>query len=451
MIALDVPLPALATATPPKVDVAPEVEVAPGPPARGGTIRIDPTAAPAPPAPPTKVAKGTIRMDPTALPARLKKPPKTAASAIADEVLDRVVALYKALERRFDPRALKVAAIALPTLVVVALFATALYRSVSASTEDPSGAPQAPSGQRSEGPVVTPAGLVLPPAGRADMAGTSGSAAASAGGIDRSGKEGVGPGNLYLPASFQTKSGAFDVIVHAHGSPGVVVKSVELAGIDAAVVVMNMKKGSKYHEYFQDPGAFAALLEDVRKQAEKRGVADARVGRVALTSFSSGSGSVISILSGSKSVELVDAVLVLDGLQVRWANKRPGKVDPHEISPLLKFAHAAQEGDKLLVITHSGVASEDQANAGAVTDLLLEELGAERKPATEAPAPVSIDGAAGLFHDGKVINLEPGTTASAGGVQIRGYGNKTPGHQPAHLVQMSQTALPLLAQRWRSR
>jgi hypothetical protein len=126
-------------------------------------------------------------------------------------------------------------------------------------------------------------------------------------------------------------------------------------------------------------------------------------------------------------------------------------VDPHEISPLLKFARAARNGDKLLVITHSGVPSEDQANAGAVADLLLEELGAERKPATEAPAPVSIDGAAQLFHDGKVINLEPGTTAGTGGVQIRGYKNKTPGHQPAHLVQMSQTALPLLAQRWKSR
>lgn len=448
MIALDVPLPALATPPAASVEAPPEVDAAPAPPVRGGTIRIDPTDAPSSP---TKVAKGTIRMEPTGLPVRLQKPRKTAASAIADEILDRIGAAQRALERRFDPRALKVAAIVLPTLVVVALFTTALYRSVTATTEGSPDAPHEAGALRSEGPIVTPAGLAMPPAANAERTDAGGPASASAGGIDRSSKEGVGPGNLYLPASFQAKGGTFDVLVHAHGSPSVVVKSVELAGLDAAVVVMNMKKGSKYHEYFQDPGAFAALLEEVRKQTEKRGVAGARIGRVALSSFSSGSGSVISILSGSRSVELVDAVLVLDGLQVRWENDRPGRVDPHEISPLLKFARAAQRGDKLLVITHSGVAGEKQANAGAVADLLLESLGAERKPATEAPAPVSIDGAGGLFHDGNVIHLTPGTTASAGGVQIRGYGNKTPGHQPAHLVQMSQTALPALAERWKSR
>lgn len=440
VIALDVPLPALASAAAP--------EASPPQAARGGTIRIEKGASPGPA---KKVAKGTVRMDQSALPAATRQPLRTSAlSKIVDEIAERWEDLRRAVRGRVDPRIWQAAVVVVPTLIVIVVGCVALYSSVAGPAAAPQDVPAEAGSAATEGPVVTPAGLVLPSSLFPDRAGSGTQASGSNDGIDRGGKEGVGPGNLYLPASFHTKAGAFDVIVHAHGSPTVVVRSVELAGLDAAVVVMNMKKGSKYHEHFQDPAAFGALLDQVRKQVERRGVSEARIGRVALTSFSSGSGSVVSILNAASS-ELVDAVLVLDGLQVRWANDRPGRVDPHEISPLLKFARAAQRGDKLLVITHSGSASEDQANAGAVADVLLSELGAERKPMTEAPAAVEIDGAGGLFHDGKVIQLDPGTTATAGGVHVRGYGNKAPGHQPAHLVQMSRTALPLLAARWRSR
>jgi hypothetical protein len=44
--------------------------------------------------------------------------------------------------------------------------------------------------------------------------------------------------------------------------------------------------------------------------------------------------------------------------------------------------------------------------------------------------------------------LEQTTQARAGGMLVRGYVGKSPEHHMAHLIQMSVTVLPDLAERW---
>jgi hypothetical protein len=271
------------------------------------------------------------------------------------------------------------------------------------------------------------------------------------GDVNRRGKDAVGPGQLYVPESFAASGEPFDVVVHFHGHADVVVDSVALAGLNAVVVVVNMKKGSKYHEYFQDPAALPALLDQVQTQMEERGLDGARVGRVALSSFSSGSGALTTILNAPGGSERVDAVVILDGLHVRWADESRTRVDPNEISPLVRFASAARDGKGLFVITHSNAKAIEHANAGAVADAILVATGVDRAADRTSPRPVEVDGAAKLFHDGKIQRLEGGTRTQMGGLHILGFENRAPGHQPAHLVQMSATALPLLVDRWAKR
>jgi hypothetical protein len=45
--------------------------------------------------------------------------------------------------------------------------------------------------------------------------------------------------------------------------------------------------------------------------------------------------------------------------------------------------------------------------------------------------------------------LEQTSEAKKGGLHVRGYSGQTPEQHMAHLVQMSVTVLPELAERWR--
>jgi hypothetical protein len=54
----------------------------------------------------------------------------------------------------------------------------------------------------------------------------------------------------------------------------------------------------------------------------------------------------------------------------------------------------------------------------------------------------------GVLPKDEMRALERRSEAHAGGLTIRGYGGDQPAHHIAHLMQMSQIALPLLVERW---
>lgn len=308
-------------------------------------------------------------------------------------------------------------------------------------------------GAPSGGPIIEPAGS--PASARAGGAARPGpvpgvgAGGASGGTFVRHGRDTVGPGQLYVPESFAPAGASFDVLIHFHGHADVVVESAARARLNAVVVVVNMKKGSKYHDHFRDPAALASLLDQARTQMEKRGLSGAEVRRVALSSFGSGSGALTTILNAPAGAERADAALIFDGLHVRWVDEeKRERVDPNEISPLVRFAEAARDGKKLLGITHSGPKGAEHADARAVADAILEATGVAREAHLESPDAVDLEGGGKLFHDGKVQRLEPESRAHKGGLHVLGYANRAAGHQPAHLVQMSVTLLPLLVERW---
>ena len=89
------------------------------------------------------------------------------------------------------------------------------------------------------------------------------------------------------------------------------------------------------------------------------------------------------------------------------------------------------------------------ASTTETADALLRDVGAERSQAKETPARVTTPALLAALPKPQDTWLEQMTEAKMGGLHVRGYSGQTPDQHMAHLVQMSVTVLPDLAERWR--
>jgi hypothetical protein len=257
-------------------------------------------------------------------------------------------------------------------------------------------------------------------------------------------------GILAIPNSFApAPDGAFDLIIHSHGNTDLAIESYEAVGTGAAVFVLNLGVGSgAYEDRFTNPRALDDTIERATKGVAARGIESAHVRRLAMVGWSAGYGSALRAIDHPQHADRVDAIVLLDGLH---AGYRAGtrKIEPAPIAPMLRFAQRAVKGEKLLVITHSNIDPVDYLGVKETTDYILGQLGVERvKVAGTTPLPI-LRAMEGVLNKADMVGLEKRTEARQGGLTVRGYAGSQPTHHISHLMQMSQTALPLLVERWR--
>jgi len=323
--------------------------------------------------------------------------------------------------------------------VAFAVSATATGILASATGAEPERAPaRVASVQQAPAPSVTPEKREIPPEQRADYK------------LKRDGRSPVGGGVLTVSPSFRSDDGAFDLIMHFHGNTQLVEESVGAAKLNALVYVVNLGTGSGvYEDRYTQPAIFDDALTRIRETAEKRGLQNAKIRRIALTSWSAGYGAISKILEPKKNLERIDALLMLDGLHVAYMDtKTRAGIDKVRLGPFIRFAKEAAEGKKLFSITHGDTETQGYATTGEAADALLREIGAARTPASGSPPKVAFPAAAGVVPKHAERWLDQTTEARAGGMRVRGYVGKSPEHHMAHLIQMSVTVLPDLAERW---
>ncbi|HZF50955.1 MAG TPA: hypothetical protein VE093_19985 [Polyangiaceae bacterium] len=324
--------------------------------------------------------------------------------------------------------------------VAFAVSATATGILASATGGEPERAPArvASVQQAPAAPSVTPEKREIPPEQRADYK------------LKRDGRSPVGGGVLTVSPSFRSDDGAFDLIMHFHGNTQLVEESVGAAKLNALVYVVNLGTGSGvYEDRYTQPAIFDDALTRIRETAEKRGLQNAKIRRIALTSWSAGYGAISKILEPKKNLERIDALLMLDGLHVAYMDtKTRAGIDKVRLGPFIRFAKEAAEGKKLFSITHGDTETQGYATTGEAADALLREIGAARTPASGSPPKVAFPAVAGVVPKHAERWLDQTTEARAGGMRVRGYVGKSPEHHMAHLIQMSVTVLPDLAERW---
>jgi hypothetical protein len=256
------------------------------------------------------------------------------------------------------------------------------------------------------------------------------------------------PGSLFMPTSFYSDDGSFDLVLHFHGNPELVSASASAAKINALVHVTNLGLGSMaYRTHYAVGGLLDAMIGQIEMKTSERIGRPMKVRRLAFMCWSAGFGAVQSLLEQPGVLERVDALLVTDGIHPGYL---PGghEVDPAGIAQFVRFAKEAKAGRKLMVVTHSAIPTTEYASSTESADAILKALGADRAPFSESPSSLTFESAVNAFPARQVNWLQARSAAHAGNFHLYGYaGNDKPDHI-AHLAQLSVTVLPELVKRW---
>ncbi|MCB0719221.1 MAG: hypothetical protein KDD65_12295 [Bacteroidetes bacterium] len=222
---------------------------------------------------------------------------------------------------------------------------------------------------------------------------------------------------VYVPAFASTDS--VDLLIHFHGPAFVVRQAAMHSAIPTIAAVVNLGSGSSaYERPLQKPGTLADIVSAVRTAAFGSAQSSAPVRRIVVTAFSAGYGAVRAILRDTESAELVDSVILMDGLHASYVPDgtrlaEGGSVDSVQMAPFIRFAARAAAGEKQLLITHSEVFPGTYCSTTETTDYLIRSVGLERRA---------------------VLRWGPGgmqqlSSTCEGGLEILGFaGNSAPDH-----------------------
>ncbi|WP_437984134.1 hypothetical protein [Sorangium sp. So ce117] len=260
-------------------------------------------------------------------------------------------------------------------------------------------------------------------------------------------------GVLFTPDTFRPAGSSYDLLLHFHGNTQLVRESAEVAGLNAAVAVINLGIGSgAYEDFYATPGVYESLLADIDRALAQRGLPTPRLRRVALSSWSAGYGAVAKILELRRGTEALDAILVTDGIHCGFVPEQPSGLNPLQLASFARAAQLAASEKLLFTITHSEIDPIAYASSAATASYLL-DAGAgrhvERSPASDAPPHLRLRAAEGAVSKKLEKQMIPTTEASVGELHVRGFRGNTPEHHMAHLLQMASTVLPELVERWR--
>jgi hypothetical protein len=197
---------------------------------------------------------------------------------------------------------------------------------------------------------------------------------------------------LYVPRSLALRGGRFDLVIHFHGAHAQTSAAFEDAELDAAIVSVNLGEGgTTYGAAASTPDLLGRLVAFAEREVDASGRAPgARVGRLALSSWSAGFGAIREILKRPEDAARVDAVLLADGLFTDWsrASRAPGKpagqgpaardADFEKVKAVIDFARRATEGEKLFVLTHSAIDSGAYPDAARCADAMLRYFSLEK-------------------------------------------------------------------------
>jgi hypothetical protein len=219
---------------------------------------------------------------------------------------------------------------------------------------------------------------------------------------------------LFAGPKVNTKR-AVPLIVHFHGAAWLVESHIARQMPNAALITVHLGTGSSaYGRPFGQSEIFQALIDEASKALElKHGWSS-----ITLIGFSAGYGAVRAILRQQKNFDLVDNVLLLDGMHASYSPEGKllidgGSINAPDLDSFVRFAREAVAGRKTFVFTHSEIFPGTYASTTECADYLLATLNLGRKS---------------LLKQGP-IGMQQLSAVKAGRLQVFGYaGNTAPDH-----------------------
>lgn len=238
---------------------------------------------------------------------------------------------------------------------------------------------------------------------------------------------------LYIPPWFTAKAGGYDLLVHFHGLSRWQEANIEKAGLNVAVVSVNLGAGTTpYAKAFKSHDAFDRLLADAHAEIVKSGRAgDAQLRRLALSAWSAGFSSISRVMD-EPIAERVDAILLADGFFTAFVDPKKRTLNPQSLEKFAKFAEAARRGEKLFAITHTTIPTGPYPSVQECVAKLLEILHLQETPAV----------AIGPREMRQFYVVDDGS------FHIKGFEGTSAKAHMKQLYAMGETIYPYLKERW---
>ncbi|HEY0673238.1 MAG TPA: hypothetical protein VGD27_13250 [Longimicrobiales bacterium] len=224
---------------------------------------------------------------------------------------------------------------------------------------------------------------------------------------------------LFIPEGVK-HADRLNLVIHFHGSAAFVSEyaATQLRD-DHIIATVQLGSGSGiYDRSFADPQVFDSLISRVKQSASRTLRRDVAFKRIVLSGWSAGYGAVRAILRDSARAELIDGVVLLDGLHTGYIPDRRviadgGQLDTANFPAFLRYARWAMSGRKRFLITHSEIFPATFASTTESANYMLDALGLKRTPVLEWGP----------------LGMQQTSVARAGRFEVRGYaGNAAQDH-----------------------
>jgi hypothetical protein len=193
------------------------------------------------------------------------------------------------------------------------------------------------------------------------------------------------PVQIYIPESTK-KYENLNLLIHFHGMAHVPIFAVNQVNDNFVTAVVNLGSGSSvYEKEFLKANQFFVLHKKIKLQIEEKTGEIVFINQTILSSFSAGYGSIRAILRNTENINLIDGIILLDGLHTDYIPDgtvlyEGGKLNTEKLQPFLDFAKLASEKKKAFLITHSEIFPGMYASTTETADFLIQTLELKRKP-----------------------------------------------------------------------
>jgi hypothetical protein len=246
----------------------------------------------------------------------------------------------------------------------------------------------------------------------------------------------ISPGaEVFVPGWFSPTKGGYDLIVHFHGLGKLQEANIEKAGLNVAVVSINLGVGTDpYENTFKNPAVFQKLLADTQEEIDKSGRGHgAKLRRLALSAWSAGFVSIAQVLKSDPDVEKrADAILLADGFFTSFLNVKMRTMNTAPLERFVRLVDSASKGEKLFAITHSSIPTGDYPSVQECVAKLIELTSCEKVP-------------------NKIVgprNMKEIYEVDRGSFHVKGYEGQNAGDHINQIRAMGETLYPFLKQRW---
>lgn len=195
------------------------------------------------------------------------------------------------------------------------------------------------------------------------------------------------PAYVFIPAN-SLKAKRYDMLIHFHGNKDIIDYAASKYHGHLIAVSITLGAGSSvYSHAFDTPDQFQKLIDSVKAAATQHLHHSLEIHHIIISGFSAGYGAVRKILSNEKDFNLIDEVLLLDGLHADYIPDRTpladgGKIDSSEYSSFLKFCNLAfqKKSSKKFLFTHSEIFPGTFVSTTESANYLLQKLHIKASP-----------------------------------------------------------------------